>query len=238
MSLRIVGGFGTSRFHVFTSLCFSCCPLNISGWWRFFKKVRPWIHHYSSRSLEGTLLWGLAKVYVYGFIIFSIFMIQEEPGGQRALIFDQGNRISQVSFAGNSSHLACIPQITICLILLNLEIAILFIFRASVVRMWLIYVSRHCTIQPRETKALTWVVVCLLKLRKRFNLWLFSRTSINKFNLWLTKEKKSQHGSLTFFYLVIAGLPWIRRWARNRALWAGKRDYLQQKLHLHHNIIW
>jgi hypothetical protein len=28
--------------------------------------------------------------------IISIWFLQEEPGGQRALIFDQGNRISQV----------------------------------------------------------------------------------------------------------------------------------------------
>lgn len=26
----------------------------------------------------------------------TLYLLQEEPGGQRALIFDQGNRISQV----------------------------------------------------------------------------------------------------------------------------------------------
>lgn len=30
----------------------------------------------------------------------STFSLQEEPGGQRALIFDQGNRISQVKYHG------------------------------------------------------------------------------------------------------------------------------------------
>lgn len=57
--------------------------------------------------LKVTLLWVLANVYIYGFdYILTNFLRQEEPGGQRALIFDQGNRISQVSFSHNTSHYA------------------------------------------------------------------------------------------------------------------------------------
>jgi hypothetical protein len=82
-------------------------------------------------------------------VIFKLF--QEEPGGQRALIFDQGNRISQVKH--HEQFVACLMlNFADDMLYRTLYLQLSYICRVSAVLMWLISVSRHCMIPLRETK--------------------------------------------------------------------------------------
>lgn len=185
---------GSIFSHLFLPL--SWCPLNLLGWWRFFEEIRPWIHHHSSRPLEGTVLWVLTNVYVYGFE----YKLSDIGGTRRTTSSDIWSR--KQNFSGYFTHgkknlkppiaKDSLMELTYNFPMLNFS----FNFRALVARMWLIYVSRHCMIQPLETKVLMWVAVYIETTETDSIFYPFQEPRLKRSNLWSIKKKS--HGSLKF----------------------------------------